>query len=295
MAALLNAGLDTLSAEQRAKLEIPILAATVAELEAEKEKLKQNIEVLDFSHLHSFCFFIGYPRSGHSLIGSLLDAHEHMCIAHELNLFGLLSNTTLSTKEIFQLILKNSKLFAAIKNVWGVYRYHVKGQHQGSFSKLKVIGDKKGGASTQILAENPQLLSNLHNQLKLPIKIIHVVRNPFDNIATIHKKSHPSLAGATKFYSSLCEANEVLSSKLPSDIVLHVKHEKFLENPKQVLNEICLFLNVEATDDYLEACIAILNSSPNRSRDSIIWPVEIKQKINGLIQKYDYLSDYGFD
>ena len=32
-----------------------------------------------------FCLFIGYPRSGHSLVGALLDAHENVAMAHELN------------------------------------------------------------------------------------------------------------------------------------------------------------------------------------------------------------------
>jgi len=29
--------------------------------------------------------FVGYPRSGHSVIGSLLNAHPDMVVAHELN------------------------------------------------------------------------------------------------------------------------------------------------------------------------------------------------------------------
>ena len=33
----------------------------------------------------AFCLFIGYPRSGHSLIGALLDAHESVAMAHELS------------------------------------------------------------------------------------------------------------------------------------------------------------------------------------------------------------------
>jgi hypothetical protein len=30
-----------------------------------------------FAHVESFCMFIGYPRSGHTLIGSILDAHPN--------------------------------------------------------------------------------------------------------------------------------------------------------------------------------------------------------------------------
>lgn len=38
-----------------------------------------------FEDLDTYCMFVGYPKSGHSLIGSLLDAHPQMAITHELD------------------------------------------------------------------------------------------------------------------------------------------------------------------------------------------------------------------
>ena len=40
-----------------------------------------------FKDVKTFCMFIGYPRSGSTLIGSLLDAHPNIIIAHELDVF----------------------------------------------------------------------------------------------------------------------------------------------------------------------------------------------------------------
>ncbi len=34
--------------------------------------------------------FIGYPRSGHSLMGQLLNAHHNVVVANEVNVFNLL-------------------------------------------------------------------------------------------------------------------------------------------------------------------------------------------------------------
>lgn len=48
-----------------------------------------------------------------------------------------------------------------------------------------MIGDKKGGRTTQLLELNKETLLNISRTVKLPIKIIHMVRNPFDNIATM--------------------------------------------------------------------------------------------------------------
>jgi hypothetical protein len=38
----------------------------------------------DFSSVRTFVLFVGYPRSGHSLIGSIMDAHPNIIIAHEV-------------------------------------------------------------------------------------------------------------------------------------------------------------------------------------------------------------------
>ncbi len=41
-----------------------------------------------FADLERFWSFIGYPRSGHSLIGSLINAHPDVVVCHELDTLG---------------------------------------------------------------------------------------------------------------------------------------------------------------------------------------------------------------
>lgn len=42
------------------------------------------VETPDFASVRTFVLFVGYPRSGHSLIGSIMDAHPNIIIAHEV-------------------------------------------------------------------------------------------------------------------------------------------------------------------------------------------------------------------
>ena len=51
----------------------------------------------------------------------------------------------------------------------------------------QVIGDKMGGVTSRTIAnpDNENILEQLSEVVKVPIKFIHVTRNPFDNIATI--------------------------------------------------------------------------------------------------------------
>ena len=40
-----------------------------------------------YDELRAFCLFMGYTRSGHSLVGACLDAHPEAAIAHEAKIF----------------------------------------------------------------------------------------------------------------------------------------------------------------------------------------------------------------
>ena len=51
----------------------------------------------------------------------------------------------------------------------------------------KVIGDKKGGHTSKILIDPNKMskLEEIRQIVRVPMKFIHVTRNPFDNIATM--------------------------------------------------------------------------------------------------------------
>jgi hypothetical protein len=57
-----------------------------------------------FENVGTYFMFIGYPRSGHSLIGSLLDAHPNIVCAHELGVLRYLL-CRFRRDQIFSLLL----------------------------------------------------------------------------------------------------------------------------------------------------------------------------------------------
>ena len=114
----------------------------------------------DLEGIERYCMFIGYPRSGHSLVGSLLDAHPDIIIAHELDALRYVE-LGLTRDQIYSLILERSRQFTESGRVWSEYQYAVPNQSNGKYRELKVIGDKKGGITSLKLNENPMLLSRL--------------------------------------------------------------------------------------------------------------------------------------
>lgn len=221
-----------------------------------------------FEGIKTYAMFIGYPRSDHSLIGALLDAHPNMIFAHELDALKFVY-ARYTKKQIYYLLLETSRLNAERGRKSGQYSYEVPNQWQGDFNTLQVIGDKKGGGSTLRLRAFPRLLDRLRKTIGPGIKFIHVVRNPFDNISTMSRKTKwlKSLTDSIDHYFSLCETIMDIKKQLKEDELFELRHELFLENPKAHLKDLCYFLGVGAPDDYLNDCSGIVYESPHKSRN----------------------------
>ncbi len=222
-----------------------------------------------FEGVETFCLFIGYPRSGHSFIGALLDAHPNIVIAHELDVLKYVYSRY-SRGQIYSLLLERSRLYAEGKRRRGGYVYDVPSPWKGKFEKLKVIGDKHGESTTLRLQANPELIGCLQDTIDVPIKFIHVVRNPYDNISTISQKTKRAgrslnLRESIDYYFFLCEAVTEIKKHIPDGDLFELQHESFVDAPKKYLKGLCQFLGVETLDDYLNDCASVVFQSPRRS------------------------------
>ncbi len=284
-----------LTAEQRVRLEIPILGATDDELVAELALARADPSPADpdFAQVERYCMFIGYPRSGHSLVGSLIDAHPDALIAHELNALRYVAAGA-GRLDLFRLLARNSGEFTALGRRWGDYSYAVPGQWQGRWRRLRVIGDKKGGSSSGILAERPDLLDRLRATVGVPLRLVHVVRNPYDNIATIARKDTGDLAQAIRFYFRLIETNARIAAGAPDD-VLTLRHEGVIDAPRQALRLLAAFLDLDPAGDWLVACAGIVAPAPRLTRHDLEWPAAARAAVARGIAASPLLAGYDFD
>jgi hypothetical protein len=246
--------------------------------------------------------FIGYQRSGHSFIGALLDAHPNVSMGMEVDALNLV-RLGYSRNQLFYCLIRNSQVFKKkLNNVWTGYSYAVPGQFQGTYEELKVIGDKKGGKSTLRLEEDPTLFSDLEHMAKCSVKVLHVIRNPFDNISTMILRNatdpdHPTpeeFREKVDLYFQKVKINQSLIASGNLEI-MDVFHESFLSQPEKILNDILAFLSLPAPEDYIRNCAAAVYDEPHRTRKEISWPEDLKTEVREFIRKIDFLSHYDFD
>jgi hypothetical protein len=257
-----------------------------------------------FAELEAFCLFIGYPRSGHSLVGSLLDAHPQMIVAHELDVLRYVEEGE-PRKRVLELLLANSEAAAREGRRETGYSYVVPNQWQGAYEKLRVIGDKKGGVSTRRLRANPGLLEQLRETIGLPLKLIHVVRNPYDNISTmaikpemrlpVELRGKVAVPEAAERYFSLCDTVARTIEWCEPGVVFTLRYELLGDQPAEKLRELCDFLGVETSKDYLQDCVSIVRREQHRSRNDVDWPPELIADVAHRMGGYDFLEGYSFE
>ena len=252
-----------------------------------------------FADVKYYAMFMGYAHSGHSVVGALLDAHPRMVIANELHALRELHYHEFDKYKLFRLILENSRIMAVKKVRTNTgYNYNIPHLYQGRFEKLEVIGDKKGGASSVYHHRHPEVLETLIRIFGPTLKVIHVVRNPYDNISAYAYRMDQKVT-STLIESFFCRADSVLDcqSKLTQEQFYTLHYDDLIRDKAEKLRELCWFLGQEADAYYLEACSKALYDSPHKRRYKTDWNDEAKQMVESFIRSLPYdeiFGRYGF-
>lgn len=271
-----------------------------------------------------FLLFIGYNRSRHTLLASLLDAHPNVIIANDFNILGeWINNPLLSQRKkyyMYELLYAKSRYDV----MYGVrsrmvdgkpaqYRYNIKGQWQGQYNKsIQVIGDKKAAKASEILLQRQgrHSLRKLEDYLGVQLRFTHVIRNPFDNIATMAlrtaklKKNKPQddlkcncteqLDAAIVEYSKQVRGSAAVKKYFPGR-VLDVESIHLIMNTKETLMKVCKFLGITCTQKYLDNCASIVDPVPSKTRHFVVWTKDQLSKVNELIKEHQFLGRFKFE
>lgn len=247
----------------------------------------------EFEEVDAFCLFVGYPRSGHSLVGAFLNAHKHAVVSHELNAPPLiLSGCT--RDELYARILARAGWFNLRGNASN-YPYGVPNQWQGRFETLKLVGDKRAGAVTRCIAEHPQFLETVRDLVRVPLRLVHVIRNPYDNIAAISLWHGLTLERSIEFYFRHCDTTSRLSEMTESDEVLSLRHEELIRDPVSVLSNLCGFMRLDRYPGYVEDCSGVVFDAPTNTRRKVEWQDGLIADVRTRIGSYPFLTGYAFD
>lgn len=252
------------------------------------------------AEVQTYCLFIGHARSGHSVIGALLDAHPQIVISDELDALRYLRAGFSRGQLLFGSLAIARRQARTLRRKAGrggsTYSYHVPGGWQGRTEGPRVVGDSQAGWTTRRLGADPDLLRRLRQRMApIEVRFLHVVRNPFDNIATMMLRGGRSFESAFAQYEANCAAIVPLAGRVGSQRMRRVRHEALVADPRATLAELCGFLGVEADAAYLDAASARVYRSPARSRTDVEWRSEDVRRVDELIGRFDFLAGYALE
>lgn len=213
-------------------------------------------------------FLLGCPRSGTTLLQSMLAAHPQIASFRETKFFeylvplyepkrhalGIASrqlNTRLET--YFKDEINHPELIQCLPKVAFM------GHYTHRFFKILRILAKKQGKSI-LLEKTPhhiyhidQIERNMPNAL-----FIHLLRNGADVVASLYEVTHkyPKFWGGFSWDIDFClnqwiEAVNISLSRANKSNHILVNYEKMLEFPQGVLMEICDFIGVDFRENML--------------------------------------------
>ena len=268
----------------------------------------------------SFMFFVGYARSGHSVVASMLDAHPHIVIAHEYGLFvkwqeqpSLHSNKNWLFSTLYANSLYHNKHgLRTMDSKKKGYSLAIPRSWQGSYdTSISIIGDKSGGITAQVFRKNhdnfKQLFYQLKTALQIPVRVLYVVRNPYDNIATmllynVHQKyevnatqkyvDFEGLENQISAYFNQVKSVMDMIRTVPLENVIQVHNSDMIANPKETLRKLCSQLHIYCSPEYVHMCTESTFMSESRSRHLVEWTPELINVVAQKIQKYEHLKRY---
>jgi len=243
-----------------------------------------------FDDVKTFVLFMGCPRSGHTLVGFLLDAHPNIIVGSRVSTLKYHKHG-FGRQQIFDLLLQNSRQIASLGRQ-RKYSYEVPGQWQGRFESLKVIGDSTGLTR---LRNQPALLASLQRKLRgIEIRLIHCVRNPYDNISTMKARRGWTLPDTIEEYFSMCGRVEEIKKQVGRSAVHELRHESLIADPPSALRSLCGFLDVPARESYQAACAGIIYESAHKSRFETPWDSQLVNAVKERMNRFSFLQGYSY-
>lgn len=269
-----------------------------------------------------FVFFVGFARSGHSIIASMLDAHPNVVIAHEYSLFSkwleapaLHSNKTWLFNTLYKNSLYNIAEGLRMKNDRKKgYSLIIPDWWQGKYDRsIHVIGDKAGGMTAQVYRKDHSVFNSTYHKLKrtlkgVPISVIYVLRNPYDNIATMLLYNHHQRKSVNK--TDKYVDDDALKSQITSYFnqvrtvtdmikkfrlnVVEVHNIDMISDPKQTMKKVCSHLLLDCPDDYLHMCAQATYPAESKSRELVQWTAENIRIVAQNVQRFNSLKQYMF-
>jgi hypothetical protein len=236
--------------------------------------------------------FVGEGRSGHTVISGALGSHPHARISEEQKYISKWRREW-SRDRILASLLEQGAGRTRARQGWTNLSTHTE--------PLLVMGDKCGWDAVNEVAKRnapPTIIDEFGVFIGMPVKTLVTVRHPLDNIASWmsgdkYKRMYPDRKVLGKqmikrYRRFHLTAVEIVQN---TDHIL-VSHERLVESPSVVLQEISDYLELPPNRDWRRASAKRVWSKPRERRNQVQFLDGELEEINRIIGSNPLLECY---
>mmetsp|Transcript_33228 Transcript_33228/g.93160 ORF Transcript_33228/g.93160 Transcript_33228/m.93160 type:complete len:320 (+) Transcript_33228:72-1031(+) len=278
-----------------------------------------------YRNVTRFLLFVGHARTGHTLVGSIIDSHPNAIVANEADVLGRVlkkpeamvcgngytdcDQTDLDKIRSFvtSVIVSNSKQNRNSGRFQTGYDYTIR---VNKSEIVLVLGDKKGGMTTSLLLKNngslfDERVSVLQRAFGVPVVFFHVLRNPFDMIATqafrnqfghkVHFDSFKNVSfdRITKAVKQFVAGEEAIAEmKKGKYEVIDFFYEDLLDHTQKELERYAEVLNLPFSKLWRTEVEKLVYPTSHATRDLMAWPRDVYEVLKAFCEHVPLLSRY---
>jgi hypothetical protein len=267
---------------------------------------------LEAHTIRSFVMFMGFGRSGHSIVGQIINAHPNALVADEAAMFEDLG-TSPSLEQTIDYLKTHDRSFSRrwynkdlkVHNAHPVIRFILRaksrrdfyfpGLSQGAVKLPSVIGNSKAGYTSRTVAQNPDWISSFEKSIGIPVKLINIIRNPYDMIASGIRRREASFEEICSGFEQMAEYVSRSLEILADHEILKMHQEDLLNHSEAEIRRLFEFLELPLNSQFTKIVSSRLFPSPDKSRHRVPEMADHRERIDALIAKHDFFDGYSYE
>jgi hypothetical protein len=239
---------------------------------------------VNFDTLRYYVIFMRYKRSGSALLANLLDAHPNAIFVRNEELYGKFERWE-DPKLIYTHLYNNAKAYRNKPFSANGYRYPIEGV--GHVEKPLVIGHKSSTRRYLPVANSQKKLNEFQKAVDLPLKFLHLVRSPYDQVnARWQQKEFRRIGAPVDELISHVREQTAGNAKMraKAEDYHQVHYEDLQAHPVSTMATVCDFLGLPVRSKHLANCKELVYQGAEEKATT--WTDDTRAQVKHLIEDY---------
>lgn len=247
-----------------------------------------------YESVETLCVLVGNRQGGRALVANILDSHEGAVVAPGADVVGALVQQEPASWDRDALIaslVRESEQRQAARGEPNPSQPFQAANHSGRFTELRVVGITRGERLVDGWRRDRDLFDRIAEHLRVSVRVVHVYRNPWDQIAVLLPREGDKTIG--RYFA---RAGAIAQLKEAAPVPVHdVSLETLRRDADRVLPELTDFLGLSSPTAFVARWDNLLLQSgrqPGEPRKSQEWTRRQMLSIRRRLSGYPWLEPY---